>query len=265
MLRHRIRDLGLRYLPGPMLALTSWRSQRIIMAIERSSGVVEGSQAFVARHGRTVLDGPFRGMTYPQATAHRRNLVPKLLGSYESEIHGFVETALARPASMVVNVGSADGYYSVGLALRRPNVPLVAFDTDLWARRATAALARENRAANVTIKGMCTPQWLARNLTPGALVVSDCEGFEAVLLDPEVAPRLAGATILVELHDHAAPGIAALLRRRFEATHAIAEVAWEARSPAAYPLLADLAQEKARALLSEGRGAPQSWLLLTTP
>ena len=70
--------------------------------------------------GCRVLTGPFVGMRYPAS------FVPRLLfhgpyqvGSFEHELHPAIgEIADSRPAT-VVNVGSAEGYYSVGMAVCR--------------------------------------------------------------------------------------------------------------------------------------------------
>ena len=66
-----------------------------------------------------VLNGPFQGMNFHSA-ASEGCLVPKLLGCYEQPLHPFLEAAFARDYDVVLNIGSAEGYYAVGLALRMP-------------------------------------------------------------------------------------------------------------------------------------------------
>src|SRR5438105_426555 len=69
----------------------------------------------------TVLDGPFRGLRYPSASSLHSGLLPKLLGTYEAELHGPIEHLLkSRTYGAVVDVGAAEGYYAVGFALRCP-------------------------------------------------------------------------------------------------------------------------------------------------
>lgn len=262
-LRHIIRDLGMGIAPTIMSQLVAARSQRLIINIEAREGLTEASQRFAEKFGRSVLHGPFSGLTYPDMTVSQRNLIHKLLGSYEDELHRWMENLKAKDYQSIINVGSADGYYTVGLALAKPSTPVIAFDTDPWARRATQALIRENNARNVSIRTMCTPQWLARNLEARSLLISDCEGYEDVLIDPLTAPALLKCDIVVELHDHAAPNVEDHMRKRFADTHDIESVAMElGKSPARFSELADMEPALAQRALSEGRGAPQSWLLM---
>lgn len=262
-LRHVIRDLGMHLAPTIMSQIVAARSQKLIINIEAREGLTEASQRFVEKFGSSVLHGPFKGLVYPEMTVAQRNLIHKLLGSYEDELHPWMEELTIKDYRTVINVGSADGYYTVGLARAKPTTPVIAFDTDPWARRATLALAKENNAHNVEMHIMCTPQWLAENIETGSLLLSDCEGYEDVLLDPQIATALMKCDIVVELHDHAAPGVEDHIRSRFTETHDIESVAMKlGKSAARFSELADMDPALADKALSEGRGAPQSWLLM---
>lgn len=262
--RHRIRDIGLKFTPFLMSQLLAWRSQRLIIRQEAETGLTDASKRFVGVNGATVLEGPFAGLRYPSATVRNRNLIGKLLGAYESELHPWVERMVEANHSQILNVGSADGYYTVGLAVRLPQTKVIAFDTDPWARRATRNLARENAVDSVNVKTICTPAWLSENLRRGSLVVVDCEGCEETLLDPKIAPNLLRSDILVELHEHVVPGIGSLIRTRFGATHDIEEVTSEKKDPDHFPRLRELDYDLATQAISEGRAVSQSWLLLVS-
>src|SRR5882757_97998 len=73
-----------------------------------------------------VLGGPFGGMRYLDATVWG-SIVPKWLGSYESELGRIVNAMAKEPYSQVIVLGSAEGYYTAGLALKKPGIPLHAF------------------------------------------------------------------------------------------------------------------------------------------
>ena len=89
-----------------------------------TSNTAEMTRAYVEQHGLTVRRGPLEGLTYPLDLVGKVDaLVPKLIGSYEAELHESLEELLA---PTVVNIGSADGYYSVGLA--RLGLSVRAFD-----------------------------------------------------------------------------------------------------------------------------------------
>ena len=83
----------------------------------------------VQQYGTTVQAGPFKGMQITRASAEGCH-APKLLGSYEQELHPHVEAAVLRDYRNVIVIGMAEGYYAVGLALRMPNAQVHAFDTD---------------------------------------------------------------------------------------------------------------------------------------
>ena len=135
--------------------------------------------------GCRVLTGPFVGMRYPAS------FVPRLLfhgpyqvGSFEHELHPAIgEIADSGPAT-VVNVGSAEGYYSVGMALRLPGSRVVAYEVDERLQAAARRLAESNAVgARIETRGLCTVAELAGLEariagagTGGAAVIMDCEG-----------------------------------------------------------------------------------------
>ncbi len=92
--------------------------------------------------------------------------MPKLLGSYESELHATLEELLAHEYTAVVDVGCAEGYYAVGLGLRLRNAAIYAFDTNPRARSACAEMAKLNGVdSRIHIGGMCDKNVL-RSLPP---------------------------------------------------------------------------------------------------
>jgi hypothetical protein len=257
-----LKKLGLAIAPEWTLELLSARSQRLIMRIERDTGCLAASHQFVKAFGRTVLRGPFAGLRYPARVANERNLVHRLVGSYERELNPWIEEIVATAYPRLIDVGTADGFYAVGFAMRMPKTEVIGFDTDLWARGATKELAEENGVANVAVKSMCTPVWVRDNLPPGALIFSDCEGYESVLLDPEVAPNLRRCDMVVELHDRAEPGIESTIRQRFRDSHEIRMVTYADRDPGEFPEMEVVPVAMRRKVISEGRGGPQNVLYM---
>jgi hypothetical protein len=166
-----------------------------------------------------VQAGPFAGMRYlPFASGS--GLLPKIVGSYEMEIHPAVAASIARAPESLVNIGAGEGYYAVGYALRLPRLVVHAFDTDILARDRLRHLAAWNGVApRIHIGGLCDSSELERRIGARTLVVCDCEGCEGELLDPLRSPRLAAADLLVELHVERIPEIAAILTSRFASTH----------------------------------------------
>ena len=216
------------------------------------------------RFGEAVVAGPFEGMRYPDYAFERVDLyAPKLLGAYEREIAPALERAIAREPAAAVVIGAAEGYYAIGLARRLPRAAVVAYEADESKHELLLALAELNGVRDrIERHGACDAGSLAAALPEGALVVCDCDGCELELLDPERVPALRGAVLLVEAHDLLVPGITPALRERFEASHAITEIATETRYVDDFPQLGDLPLVTRQLAISEFRGAPMSWLAL---
>ena len=227
------------------------------------------TRRWVADHGPVVQDGPFAGLRYPRSCLRLANdVVPKLVGAYESELVEAVEALIAARPRAILNVGAGEGYYAVGLARRLPEAAVVAFEIEPLLRRLNRDLARANGTqGRVKVEAEANPLILnhvLHVLAGPALVVCDCEGAERELLDPAAAPLLRDADLLVELHDFAAPGVTEELTARFTPTHDLRLVETEPRFPADWPLVAgwERADHVDRALaLAEFRPAPMRWLV----
>ena len=167
-----------------------------------------------------VLGGPFAGMRYVDQSVGS-GWFPKILGRYESELHETVYQIIREGYATIVDIGCAEGYYAVGMALKCPAAQIVAFDIDADAQRLCSQLAHENHVADrVTVRGGCSAN--ALNGLAGlerVVVICDCEGAELDFLDANKVAWLRQADILVELHDFIIPGLKETLLRRFELTH----------------------------------------------
>jgi hypothetical protein len=232
-----------------------WATGRYMAAIS------EPTEEYLRRYGSTVRHGPFAGMDYlAQGQSWSNDVVAKLVGSYERELHGVIEAwATARPEH-VVDVGCAEGYYAVGLARLLPDTRVRAQDIDPLARERTAALAARNGVADrVAVGGECTPATLATLPATGVALLADCEGYERVLLDPAAAPNLAGWEILVELHDFIEPGVTETIVERFAATHDVTLIEDEPRDGTGIDELAFLDAGTRALVLNERRPARMRW------
>ena len=227
--------------------------------------MTEGPATFVAAHGRTVVRGPFKGLRYSERIAQERNQVHRLVGSYENELYDWCEEIIARQYPMLLDIGTADGFYAVGFAQRMPDTRIIGFDTDRWARAATRELAEENGVGNVEVLSMCSPDWLHRNLKPDTLIFSDCEGYEMVLFNPNLLPDLLDCDMVIELHERPAPGVEVAIRERFAGSHEIRMVTYRDHDLADFPELEVIEPELRAKAISEGRGGPQNVLFLTRP
>ena len=158
-------------------AQMSARARRRSKALMTRLGMDRVSASFLERYGPVVQGGPFAGMRYVKGAAGSAYL-PKLVGSYEDELADFFGRVLSTEYDVAVDVGAAEGYYAVGLAMRLPGQPLVhAFDSDPYARALCAGMAALNGVADrVVVHGACNPESLRTRLRGRALLVCDVEG-----------------------------------------------------------------------------------------
>ena len=214
-----------------------------------------------------IAGGPFKGMRYIDE-AIGSSLCPKILGTYESELGEFIEELIGSRHDCILNVGCAEGYYAVGLALRtrdHPNLLIHAYDSDTRGRAATLRLATENGVAQRIIIGdRCDHHELNRFIGKRLLVVCDIEGAESELLDPQQATALLDSDILVEVHDGPDNDlIHQLLINRFKSTHTIRSVRARPRTLSDFPYRHILVSHRWRRLsLDEGRHFGIEWLLM---
>lgn len=182
------------------------------------------AEGLPGRIGMRVFSGPFKGLELTPA-ALMGAFGPVLLGTYEHELHPYVEQAIARNYPQILNIGCAYGYYSVGLALRMPGTVVHAFDIDEAAQQKCREMSALNGVdARVRIGGEFRGEDFASYAGRNTLVVMDIEGAETQLLDPVRYPALAQMDVIVELHDLFDPSISRAIRERFAPTHEVAIV-----------------------------------------
>jgi SAM-dependent methyltransferase len=210
----------------------------------------------------TVLSGPFQGLKL-RLPIQTGGALPMIAGLYESELHPFIERAVARGYGHVVNIGCGDGYYTCGMARRMPRSWVFGFDINPRAREGAIQTAALNGvAARVTIGGLFNGEDFARFPAHDTLVICDIEGGEDALLNPEVFPALKGHDIVVEAHEVYCPGIGERLRARFSPTHDVLFIDHQ-RKRANIPQLGNLNEIDEFLLSSEGRGGPTPWFVMT--
>lgn len=201
---------GQESLHAALRLLAKWRST-----------LIQNSLPHYAGSAHTVLSGPFEGMLLPSSAAEGC-YVPKILGCYEQPLHPFIEEAVATDYTTVLNIGSAEGYYAIGLARRMSGCTVVACDSNPAAATACQAMAQANAVASrIDVRGLFQPHDFEAYSNGRTLVVCDIEGAERELLDPALASGLRHMDIIVEAHDCYIPDLSTLLLNRFEESHAV--------------------------------------------
>lgn len=221
------------------------------------------AETYFARHGGTIFDGPFKGMSYINRSSEGA-LIPRLLGTYESELHPHLAAFAAAGLDCVIDVGCAEGYYAVGLARQMPGVTVYAHDIQAQARESCAELAAKNGVADrVIIGGEFQPEGFQRFAGRRTLVMVDTEGAELDILQPDRGPALAEMRIIVETHDRFTPGALDTLAERFQATHDIVRVDQQGKVFEAPWWLKELGHLDQLLATWEWRMFPTPWLVMT--
>jgi hypothetical protein len=244
-----------------------WLAQRAERHGERfmaSTGVGKLAEDFAARYGNSVRRGEFAGMRLLDRSVGSAFL-PKLIGSYEAELHPYLRRAATQAWDAVIDVGCAEGYYAVGLAMLFKECPKVlAFDLTPTARQLCKELASLNGVdGKVSVQGACDSKRLVE-MAHGkrCFVISDCEGFESELFTKETLESLRKSELVIELHERESPGCTADLSKLFQATHSVELVPVIPRCPDDYADLAIFTDSQARQLaVNEFRSQQQNWLV----
>lgn len=214
-----------------------------------------------------VQTGPFQGMTIvPFFSWGDGDSPAKLLGIYEDELHGVVQDAVAANPDLVVNVGCAEGYYSVGIGRLLPNAKSLAVDivpaaVDICSKNFEVNGLKNYECLLRPTNAVWLDQTISKSTKP--FIVMDCEGAELELLDPVQAPALSTATILVECHDCVQAGITDTLTERFSSTHKVVRVEQKFKDPYQFEFLKQLSDCDKWALVHEGRPSAMTWLYMT--
>lgn len=240
-----------------LVTIQSIRSRNYQKRLHREWGVHQANVELVAQHGRTVLDGPFRGMKYPMGSLLSRHAIPILFGTYELELHPIIEEVASRHYDRIIDIGCAEGYYAVGLA-QRTGATIYAFDCEPRERFYCRQMARENRVGDrIHVTSWCSARTL-QNLAVGrCLIIADCEGYEVDLFSDDVVSALKNCDLIVELHVVLGRETGSILLERFKRSHSARLISFDARNVGAG------VPDRWRKFGREFRPAGQQWVYFT--
>ncbi len=239
------------------------RSGALLGRLQRYFSSQQVDRAVVKQYGLKVKNGPFAGMNYIMIPPYR-GLSAKLLGSYEHELHPVFEEAIKSNYQTIINVGSAEGCYAIGYAVKVPSSIIYAFDIDPREQAFCRQLAEVNGVSQrVHVRALCTANDFRQLITGKTLIIMDCEGCEDELLDPAIAPKLLDADVILEIHDFTDTTLKPRLISRFSQTHTISEYSYHKRDPAEVPETAFLKTQAQRELaVMERDTVSQNWLFM---
>lgn len=217
----------------------------------------------IFKNNLVILNGPFKGMGY----IHRSScsaLFPKIIGSYEEPIANLIDDVVKNTYyDCIFDIGCAEGYYAVGLAVAKPDIRVKAYDIDPAAIAACRQLKQLNHVDNLEVLNEAFD--FKQNLEPGHnFFLIDIEGHERALLDPKVKDRMRNSDILVEVHDHLEPNIGQKIVHIYADTHSairIYDYPYRKKNYNVGPLITN-SHLTYNTLIDEKRPEGMSWLFL---
>lgn len=173
-----------------------------------------------------VIQGPFEGLKYPDNSSLNYRYLNKLAGTYETELHQIIKRMSQLNIKKIINVGSAEGYYTCGLTKLFANAETIAFDILESARTQTFEMAKSNNLTNrIHIREFAGQDELINNHIAGeTLILIDCEGYEAELLNRSLVTKLTECYFLIETHDCFVPDIHKNLTEIFSESHNVESI-----------------------------------------
>ena len=266
MFRSSVRDLLNRLSPSLMGAKRAHYSRQQAKRKFRRRQSQSACLLYGSEQDIRVLSGPFRGMRYFNEVVWGP-IEPKWIGSYELELHPIIYRIIETGYNTIMNVGSAEGYYSIGLAKKVPQARVLSYEVDPWSRGQQRRLAALNQVTNLQIGGLCTHKQLDLNSHGRTLVLCDIEGSEAELLNPQMAASLRNVDCLVELHDTKGLSIQQiedLILNQFNSSHRIDRIEMSDRSRSTFSVLGLKTTDLDPSLLDEYRWNQQVWLWMVS-
>ena len=214
----------------------------------------------------TVKLGYFKGLKYPSFSSFGSSLFPKLSGSYESELFPFFKEMETKKYDTIMDIGCAEGFYAIGLALKYPNATVEAFDIEPEARRLCRMMAEVNNVNHqISISEACTPAHIKNiDTNLSTFIICDCEGYERTLFNEDNIKSLINADVLIELHPMHVKDVKEYLLQLFDKTHHLRLVGSydDNRKLFDLPEMYDQFSNLERSfLVTEGRSFSMDWLI----
>ncbi|MBS9385292.1 MAG: hypothetical protein HEQ24_14140 [Dolichospermum sp. BR01] len=214
-----------------------------------------------------VIQGPFVGLRYASRKALGSAIYPKLVGSYESELHVLLEKLLKKNYPLVIDIGFAEGYYLIGLGKRLPNARLIGYDIDPSANAICSELAKVNAVSmeRCLLLKECIPSELSDMLPCPSLIVCDCEGFEIDLFTFQSKSLWKDSDLIIECHDFINPNTQDSIISVLTDTHKIHKIQSESSETKLSFLdsseFDSFSNEEKLRLVNEFRPTTQTWIV----
>lgn len=165
---------------------------------------------------------PFEGLIYNDFISHGSSLIPKLVGTYESELNPIIKEISSNSYKYIFNVGCGEGYFSCGFAILIENSHVFSIDCSDQAITACRKLSRFNELDNrMTFLLDCRFDFsrYQKELNYKSLIFCDVEGFEKDLFLSSNISLFRKCDFIIELHDFVDSSISDGIINYFKNTH----------------------------------------------
>ena len=176
-------------------------------------------------NGKVAL-GPFKGMLYID-DAYVGFVCHKVTGTYEKEIQQVINDELLIEYDAIIDVGSAEGYYAVGMALFSKAHKVISYEGSDRGRELQKKLIKLNNVNEIIeLKEYCDEHILTEEMLKyeNIFLIIDVDGYELALLNNELNSKLNKATMIIECHNHCYENMETDLINRFKDTHIIKSI-----------------------------------------
>lgn len=221
------------------------------------------------QHGAVVSYGPFKGVKLSKDSWWGRfDLISKILGIYEPHIVDRLVTFADQGAKTFVDIGSADGYFPIGLMAGSIFERAYAFEISEEARtKMKLAIERNGCSEKIVVGNEANAETLRQILEADqhAVILIDIEGLEYDFLDDMVLAMSKRCRIICELH----PWLANDGQRKEQDLEARAQKLFrvsflqrERYEPNKFVELGGFSDDERLLACSEGRGENTRWMVL---
>jgi hypothetical protein len=219
-------------------------------------------------YNSTVRYGPFKGLKLGKPTWSLMDRGSMLLGLYEQEVQNAIVN-YAKGYSTFVNIGSADGFYALGVLTNNLFSNAICFEVSDVEKEVFWENSKLNSLSDkVTMFGAAEVGFwekIPSAIASSCLVLCDIEGGEFTVFDELALNHFRKSTVIIELHEFmVSDGVNQLasLIKRSTPHFKISYLTTTSRDFSKFTELHKLQDNLRWLIASEGRGELQKWLVL---
>ena len=149
-----------------------------------------------------VQSGIFKNLRYPKIYSYMSVIFPKLMGIYEKQLHKPISEFKKNNYHTIINIGAAEGYYAVGMALCFPQSKVAAIDINIDALNFLKKMSIINNTQDRVKIINSDAKIFLEKIDPNQsyLVVCDCERCEFDIFSEKNIENLKKSDLIIEMH-----------------------------------------------------------------